>query len=168
MAPPRLLLGRFIGKTPLTLFRIQSGAVVRLRPEAVARAAGRTSFDIVENSQGCVLPRDPAEALFMGPNGMSMRPEGSALAIIFASFRGKGRVFEVPAGTPIPAELVLLHEHSDHYALQPAEAMTLKRLNSALTSFLSQPTVRLHLTSDDFYSAHPSMHPSVVGFSENA
>jgi hypothetical protein len=166
---PRLLLGRFVSQTPLPLFRIQASASVRLRPEAAARAAGRASFDITENAQGLVLPRDPAEAAFLGPNGMSMRPEGRMLAVIIGTFRGKGaRVFEVPSGTAIPPELVLLHEHSDHYAMQPAEAMTLKRLNSALTAFLAQPNVRLYPTIDAFYDAHPSMHPTDVGFSENA
>jgi hypothetical protein len=163
------LLGRFVAKTPLPLFRIQAGANVRLRLEAAAVAAGRRSFDIAADANGRVHPRDPSETAFLGPNGMSMRPEGRMLAVVVGTFRANGaRVFEVPAGTPIPPALVLLHEHSDHYAVQPAETMTAARLNKTLTEFLAQPGVRLHATLDDFYKAHPAMHPMVVGFSENA
>lgn len=151
---PQLLLGRFIGSTPLTLFRIQSAAKVSLRAEAVQRAAGRTSFDITCSADGFVHARD--EITFLGPpNGIGMRPEGRMLAVIAATFRKRARVYEVPAGTRIPPELVLLHEHSDHYAMQPATRMTLARCNAALTAFLLQDGVRLHKSVADFNAAHP-------------
>jgi len=30
-------------------------------------------------------------------------------------------------GTPLPDNLILVHEHNDHYSLQPAEEMALDR-----------------------------------------
>ncbi len=165
----KALLGRFTATTPITLFRVQNGMAVKLRPEAAARAAGRHSYDIAEREDGQVWPRDAAEPNFLGPNGMSMRPVGNMLSVIVGTFKARNAVvFEVPAGATLPPELVLLHEHSDHYALQPAQRMKLSALNSALSRFLAQPIVRRHGSLEDFYKAHPAMHPSVVGFSENA
>ena len=121
------LLGRFVGSTPLALFRIQTTAKVSLRLEATQRAAGRASFDIKAEADGCVHPCDAAELNSVEPNGMSMRPEGRMLAVIAATSSSRARVFEVRAGTRIPPELVLPHERSDHYALQPAARMMLAR-----------------------------------------
>ena len=170
-AAPRLL-GRFAGATPVTLFRIQGGAIVRLRLEAAARAAGRASFDVSAHEGGAVVrPRAPAGAdeRFLGPNGMSMRPKGSMLAVIVAGFKGaRSLVFEVPAGTPIPPELCVLHEHSDHFSVQPAREMAPARLNAALTAFLAQPGVVRMETKEAFYARHPDLHPIAVGFSSNA
>ena len=165
---PRLL-GRFVGSIPVTLFRIQGGASVRLRLLSAARAAGRASFDIADDAGGCVQPRAASEACFLGPNGMSMRPLGGMLAVIVANFRGaRARIFEVPAGTPLPPQLALLHEHSDHYAVQPAAPMTAVALNAALTAWLAQPAVLCLSDKAAFYARHPEMRPEAVGFSENA
>jgi len=162
------LIGRFTNTTPLTLFRVQSGVKVKLRPEAAARAAGRHSYDITEHGEE-VWPRDPEEPNFLGPNGMSMRPLGNMLSVIVGTFKSpRSMVFEVPAGTPLPPALVLLHEHSDHYAIQPAQRMTLPELNAELSAFLAQRSVTRHSTLEAFYESFPDMHPSVVGFSENA
>jgi len=168
------LLGRFAGVLPVTLFRVQGGASVRLRLEAAQRAAGRSSFDISTHEGGAVvLPRAPASAgaeeeLFLGPNGMSMRPKGTALAMIVAPFRAaRTLIFEVPAGARIPPELCVLHEHSDHYSVQPAARMSPAALNAALTAFLAQPGVVRVESKEAFYSRHADMHPDVVGFSRN-
>ena len=164
----KALLGRFTATTPITLFRVQSGGAVKLRPEAAARAAGRHSYDITERD-GLVWPRDAVEPNFLGPNGMSMRPMGTMLSVIVGTFKARSAVvFEVPQGTPLPPELVLLHEHTDHYALQPSQRMQLAELNAVLSRFLAQPLVRRHATLEAFYKAYPHTHPSVVGFSENA
>jgi hypothetical protein len=168
-AKVRMLLGRFTATTPTTLFRVQSGLAVKLRPEAAARAAGRHSYDITEHRDGMVWPRDAAEPKFLGPNGMSMRPLGNMLSVIVGTFEPLNAVvFEVPEGVPIPPQLVLLHEHTDHFALQPRQRMKLAELNAALSRFLAQPLVRIHSDLAAFYEAYPDMHPSVVGFSENA
>jgi hypothetical protein len=150
------LLGRFTGGTPLQLFRVQAGLGVKLRPEAAARAAGRHSYDFTEQ-EGQVWPRDPAELNFLGPNGMSMRPHGNMLSVIIGTFRSPGdaagMVFQVPAGTPMSPALVLLHEHTDHYAMQPARRMPLAELNAELTAFLAQPQVRKFSSVQNFYEA---------------
>ena len=165
---PRLLLGRFTSTTPpFALFRLQSGPRVQLRLEATARVAGRTSFEISAHD-GAVHARDTAETRFLGPNGMSMRPLGAALAMIVAPFRGKCLVHEVPANTPLPPELVVLHEHSDHYSVQPAVTMTPSALNAALTAWLALPGVLRMSGKEAFYARHPDMLPEVVGFSRNA
>lgn len=169
-----MIIGRFVGATPVTLFRIQGGASVQLRLEAAAKAAGRTSFDITAHEGGTVvLPCAPAPAgakeLFLGPNGMSMRPKGSVLGVIVGLFKAaRTVVFEVPAGARIPPELCMLHEHSDHYSMQPAVRMSPEALNAALTAFLAQPGILRMEGKEAFYARHPEMLPSVVGFSENA
>ena len=165
-AKVRALLGRFTSTTPITLFRVQSGVAVKLRPEAAARAAGRHSYDITERD-GLVHATEGPN--FLGPNGMSMRPMGTTLSVIVGTFKSRNAmVFEVPQGTPVPPELVMLHEHTDHYALQPSQRMKLAELNAALSRFLAQPLVRRHASLEAFYEAYPDTHPSVVGFSENA
>ena len=98
-----------------------------------------------------------------------MRPLGGMLAVIVANFRGaRTRIFEVPAGTPLPPQLVVLHELSDHYAVQPAAPMTAAALNDALTAWLAQPAVLCLPDKAAFYDRHPEMRPEAVGFSENA
>jgi hypothetical protein len=174
MASSKLLIGRFTGVTPVALFRIQGGAGVRLRREAAQKAAGRELFDVSVGDDGLVHPRDPAETQYTGPNGMLLRPKGFVFAIALDAFRGgaKTRVFEVPKGSPIPPELVLLHEHGDDYSLQPAVSMRPAQLDKALTAFLGQGQgqgVVCHSKGKEaFYEAHPDMHPMVVGFSRNA
>jgi hypothetical protein len=178
----QLLKGIFRDVTPVTLFRMQSAKTVSLKEESLQRAAGRTSFDLTlsssklnsAKSEGAVLspvlvavPRDPEEKRFLGPNGMSMRPIGQMLAVLVYNLKGKCNIFEVPEGTKIPQGLILLHEHSDHFALQPAIEMPLAELNKRLTAFLTQPGV---IISDKaaFYNRHPEMTQEAVGFSENA
>ena len=160
---PRLLLGRFTTSPPLALFRLQSGPRVLLRLESAAR----TSFDITARD-GAVHARDAAEVHFIGPNGMSMRPIGNMLAVILAGFRGKVLVHEVPPCTPLPPELVILHEHSDHYSVQPATTMKPAALNAALTTWLAQPAVLRMDSKEAFYARHPGMRPENVGFSRHA
>lgn len=154
------IIGRFT-TVPTKLFRVQTGVGVKLRLEAAAIAAGHHNFDVTGQRDGLIWPRDPEEPLFLGPNGMRMRPLGSTLALILGVL-DRGRVFEVPEGTSLPSELVLLHEHKDRYALQPTERMTLEALNAALTRFLDQPMVRKFKNLKSFYETYPGMNPRVV------
>lgn len=160
------LVGVFRGSVPVTLFRMQSAKTVALRDFDAAMAAGRKSYDL-RTTAGRVEPSDLSGNAFLGPNGMSLRPAGVVLATLVAGFRGRCNIFEVPAGTPIPPELVLLHEHSDHFALQAARGMPLAELNKRLSAFLAQAGVIVS-SRDAFYKAHPEMLPEAVGFSENA
>ena len=108
-----------------------------MRLEASQRALGRSEFDLSAHD-GLVLQRVATpDELFLGPSGTSMRPKGQMLAVIVANFKGaRSVIYEVPAGSAIPAELVVLHEHSDHYSVQPAAPMTPAKFNAALTAIL--------------------------------
>jgi hypothetical protein len=146
---------------------MQSTVKVKLLLESAEKAAGRTAFDIAERN-GLVLPRDPSEEQFRGPNGMPLRPKSSVLAVLIANFRAaRPTIFEVPQGTRIPAGLVLL-QVSDQYFVEPAAKMTPDELNKALTGFLSQDGVVRMNSKKEFYERHPDMHPTEVGFSKNA
>jgi hypothetical protein len=48
----------------------------------------------------------------------------------------RSKVTIVPEGAVLPDNLVLLHEHGDHYSLQTTEVCTLDQLNSRITKFL--------------------------------
>ena len=161
----KALRGRFTGATPVTLFRVQGAPRVKLRAGTLAALTeGGKAFDIEVATDGTVAPRDTAERTFLGPNGMPMRPAGHMMGLIVGTFRGENvRVYEVPAGTPIPLDLALLHEHSDHYSLQPAKPMPLTALEASLTSFLAQPGVVCYQTKVAFYNARPEMSPASVG-----
>lgn len=161
------LIGRFASATPITLFRMQGRPAVTLRLRAAQLALGRKSFDIVEKD-GFVHPMPPSSKTYNGPNGMSMRPSGQMFAALLAGFGDEVRIFEVPVGTPIPPELVLLHERGDHYSMQPAKVMPAAELNSRLTAWLASPGVRVFRDRDECYAAHPELLPENAGFSENA
>lgn len=77
-----------------------------------------------------------------GPNGASLRPGGYNMGEILLRYRGKFNLIQIPAGIvstalcvkswvdwfagiAIPAGLILIHEHSDHYSLQTTEPCTL-------------------------------------------
>jgi hypothetical protein len=50
--------------------------------------------------------------------------------------------------------LCVLHEHSDHYSVQPT-ARTSPAVNAALTAFLAQPGVARMEAKEAFYARHP-------------
>ncbi|KAK8931643.1 hypothetical protein VCV18_000168 [Metarhizium anisopliae] len=62
----------------------------------------------------------------VAPNGASMRPNSPyQQSLVSWRFRGSDMiVYSVPKGTRLPDDLVLVHERSDHYSLQPAVPMT--------------------------------------------
>ncbi|KAI8817765.1 uncharacterized protein EV422DRAFT_539870 [Fimicolochytrium jonesii] len=63
-----------------------------------------------------------------GPNGASVRPNGAFLQEVVRGFRGKNTtIWRIPAGTDLPPDLVLLHEHTDHHSIQCMRPMTLFR-----------------------------------------
>jgi hypothetical protein len=129
------LLGRFT-TFPLDICRIQSGKLVSLRDRAVQTKEGKASFDL-DLHNGKVLPALGED--FLGPNGMSMRPPTPYFINFAENFRGRRVVvFYVPKGTILPQNLVLLHEHTDHYSLQTAVPCSLPELNERLTKFLHE------------------------------
>jgi hypothetical protein len=62
------------------------------------------------------------------------------------------RVIEIPEGAEVPQGLVLLHEHTDHYSLQPSRPMKPAEFIALVGTFV-QP-FRL-LTQDEYVKAHP-------------
>ncbi|GEM11678.1 hypothetical protein Rt10032_c16g5695 [Rhodotorula toruloides] len=94
------------------------------------------SDDLHLGGDGLVHP--VAGNTFDRPNGCSMRPDGPMMQEVIRNFAGRrALVWRVEEGIPIPPELVLYHEHSDHYSLQCASPMTLHDLNRLLTDFLN-------------------------------
>lgn len=126
------LLGRY--KTfPISLYRLQQKKDVKLRDFHSQQIIGRNSYDFILKKDGLIHPNDTE--FFLYPNGMSLRPIGLALKNIVKSYKFN-YVYEIPKDTPVPENLVLLHEHTDHYSLQTCSKCTPEELNEALTKFL--------------------------------
>jgi len=128
------IIGRY-RTLPVELFRIQSCMNVRLREHERQMKAGRKAFDLRLHEADRKV--HPAEGdVFIGPNGMGMRPAGPVFAEIVANFRGSN-IFVLPKGLELPTELNLLHEHSDHYSMQTSMPVSLAALNRRLTELMS-------------------------------
>eukprot|EP00160_Parvularia_atlantis_P019740 Unigene7874_Nuclearia_a/m.24187 Unigene7874_Nuclearia_a/g.24187 ORF Unigene7874_Nuclearia_a/g.24187 Unigene7874_Nuclearia_a/m.24187 type:complete len:155 (-) Unigene7874_Nuclearia_a:57-521(-) len=144
------LLGRF-RVVPLVLYRVQGGRETRLREHGAQQKLKRHSFDLRVYPDGLVHPNKTDT--FIGPNGASLRPMGPVLKEVLATFRGRRPfVFTIPKDTPVPTDLVLLHEHTDHYSLQCDRPMPLSELNARLTRFLADCRSQ---TLDEFLKEHP-------------
>ncbi|KAJ6436233.1 hypothetical protein O9K51_11216 [Purpureocillium lavendulum] len=132
------MLGRF-SHCPTTLFRLNNGTKIKLRDLA---AKARSSYD-VQSENGLVLPKALNPLTYSGPNGASMRPLGETQTNLVKSFKGDDMlVWGVPEGTALPDTLILVHEHTDHYSLQPAQQMSVKDLNQELTNFFASNATR--------------------------
>jgi hypothetical protein len=132
------LIAVYKDKTPVKLFRIATGKgkKINLRERSAQVAKGSPSFDFTIQSDGLIHPMTGPD--FMGPNGMSLRPNGMSQYEILAGMRGEVSVTEIPEGVPIPEGLVLLHEHTDHFSMQSTVACTPRELNNKLTKFVEQ------------------------------
>jgi hypothetical protein len=123
---------------PYSLFRIQRRLPVALRDHAEQSALGRTSFDL-KTVNGIVHP--VVGTKFTTPNGMSLRPISFTQMNLVNEFTGDFKVYELAEGLKLPAGLVAIHEHSDHYSLQVSEPTPLADFNHMLTALLrSSPT----------------------------
>lgn len=120
---------------PKTLYRVQSKLPVALREYKEQLKRGRTSFDIKLSSRGYCVPM--FGNVYHTPNGMTLLALGDDLRSVIESFRAIPSIYKVPKHTPVPNELILLHEHGDQYSLQvKGKRMRLKELNARLTNFL--------------------------------
>eukprot|EP01087_Luapelamoeba_hula_P007389 TRINITY_DN1816_c0_g1_i1.p2 TRINITY_DN1816_c0_g1~~TRINITY_DN1816_c0_g1_i1.p2 ORF type:complete len:119 (-),score=14.60 TRINITY_DN1816_c0_g1_i1:37-393(-) len=87
-------------------------------------------------------------------NGASLRPNTPMLQEVIRNFRGRHTtVYRLPQDTPIPDDLILLHEHTDHFSLQCAVPMTLSELNKKLTTFCQKHGEKL--TKQGFCDKYP-------------
>ncbi|EJU01431.1 hypothetical protein DACRYDRAFT_22570 [Dacryopinax primogenitus] len=109
---------------PDDMFRIQNGPQVRLREEETQQHRGRISYDIRVHKDGLVHPA--VGDVYQGPNGCSDRPLCMYLLDLAQYFdETKTVAYRVPKGVQLPPRLVLLHEHTNHHALQCAVPMKL-------------------------------------------
>ncbi|KAI0467839.1 hypothetical protein F4859DRAFT_517707 [Xylaria cf. heliscus] len=118
---------------PKELFRVNNGRHVKVR----VQQPGRHVYDILaQNDQ--VEPKALNPQVYVGPNGASMRPNSPYQQLLVSSrFRGPDVVvYAIAKGTQIPDDLLLIHERSDHYSLQPGVSMSVDDLNSKITDFM--------------------------------
>lgn len=131
------LLGKY--KTfPINLYRLQQKKEVILREIDSQIKIGSKSFDFRLKEDGLIHPNETE--FFFSPNGMSLRPLGPSLQNIAMTYKFK-YAYEIPINTPIPENLILLHEYKDHYSLQTAIKCTHEELNDRLTNFLKKQTL---------------------------
>ncbi|KAG9252686.1 uncharacterized protein F5Z01DRAFT_222684 [Emericellopsis atlantica] len=119
---------------PKELFRVNNGRKVQLRTWTPRRRV----YDI-SLTNGLVQPKATKPTSYEAPNGASMRPNSPyQQSLVSWRFRGDDViVYGVPEGTALPDDLLLVHERSDHYSLQPAVSMTITELNGKITRFLT-------------------------------
>ncbi|KAJ5238276.1 hypothetical protein N7468_002895 [Penicillium chermesinum] len=129
---------------PKELFRLNTGAAVRLRAQP-GPVRPQRSFDLL-TAAGKVQPKALDPASYEWPNGASMRPNSAGQQNLVRTFRGSTiYVYAVPAGsfppilkslvqnlsehfigTTLPDDLILVHEFGDHYSLQARKEMTVE------------------------------------------
>jgi len=113
----------------------------------------RSSYDLVLKEDGLVHPAANT-GNFEGPNGASVRPNSPFMQEIIRGFKGNGvTVYLLKEGTPLPPELTLLHEHSDHHSIQVTKPMKLADFNNLLTKFCK--TKGEKLTKKEFVERYP-------------
>ena len=120
---------------PLTLYRIQPRLQVSLRDFDTQMAKKRESYDLKLHN-GLVLPM--TGDTFHTPNGMSLRPNSDTMVRILNQFRGDVNVYSILQGTILPDDLVVIHEHTDHYSMQTTVPVSLPDLNAKMTELLSK------------------------------
>ncbi|KAI1275389.1 hypothetical protein F5Y07DRAFT_175237 [Xylaria sp. FL0933] len=118
---------------PKELFRVNNGRHIKLR----VQQPGRHVFDIVTRN-GRVEPKALDPETYMAPNGASMRPNSPyQQSLVLSRFRGPDViVYAIAKGTQLPDDLLLVHERSDHYSLQPGASMSIEDLNGKITDFM--------------------------------
>ena len=138
--PPLLGTYNFIYRD---LFRVNATEKVILRDFESQKKLGRSSYDLVLKD-GLVHPAPPT-GNFEGPNGASVRPNSPFMQEVVRGFKGKSVViYLLKEGTPLPPELVLLHEHTDHHSIQCTQPMKLSELNERITNFCKANGVKMN------------------------
>jgi hypothetical protein len=145
------IIGRY-SVLPIKLFRITTkNKSIRLREQGKQLARGSRAFDYTISPDGKIHPA-PLDGTFCGPNGASFRPATINMWDILSKTKGNTYVLELPEGTKLPDELVMLHERDDHYSLQCTVAMTpdqlSKRMNAFISSFEAYP-------KETYYERYP-------------
>ncbi|PNY27841.1 Uncharacterized protein TCAP_02242 [Tolypocladium capitatum] len=168
-------------KFPKELFRVNSGRSINLR----VWSPQRHSYDILTDKglveAKALNPLSYAKLArlnrILAPNGASMRPNSPyQQSLVSWRFRGSAViVYSVPEanyrrdaypnannrgkGTRLPDDLLLVHERSDHYSLQPAIPMTIGGkfsciyLNARMTEFFRANAKEF--TREEWLEAYP-------------
>ncbi|KAL2139896.1 hypothetical protein VTI28DRAFT_4504 [Corynascus sepedonium] len=141
---------------PTKLFRVNvDGPNVALQPWKFASAL----YDIRVDENGMVFPKTRAieAGRYIGPNGAVMRPNTPMLHAVLTKhwmYKKKDAViYEIEKGTELAEGLILVHERSDVFSLQPDAPMQLSELNKLLTDFL-QSNGKSY-TKQEFLEAYP-------------
>ncbi|KAI0416977.1 hypothetical protein F5X98DRAFT_375358 [Xylaria grammica] len=118
---------------PKQLFRVNNGRYVTLR----VHRPNRVAYDIVAQN-GQVEPKALNLQTYVAPNGASMRPNSPyQQLLVSSSFRGpEVIIYAIAQGTQLPDDLLLVHERTDHYSLQPGVPMSVDDLNRRITDFM--------------------------------
>ncbi|KAL2161914.1 hypothetical protein VTH06DRAFT_7699 [Thermothelomyces fergusii] len=150
-------LPRIYQSFPTKLFRVNFGGPdVALRPWKFASAL----FDIKTDREGYVYSRaeDIDTGLYMGPNGATMRPNSPMLHAVLTKHwmhrNKKAVIYEIEQGTELTPGLLLIHERSDVFSLQPDTRMLLSDFNKVATEFL-QKHGKVY-TKEQFFEAYPA------------
>ncbi|KAF9782039.1 hypothetical protein BJ322DRAFT_1022539 [Thelephora terrestris] len=108
---------------PATIYRIQNkNSTFKLRDLGSQSLAGRSSFDLILDSEGNALPLEGDE--YKVPNGASARPLGENLLRILSNWRGDNiKIYEVQKGTKLPEGAIAVQEEGDHISLQCSKKM---------------------------------------------
>ncbi|GAA5912534.1 hypothetical protein JCM6882_004795 [Rhodosporidiobolus microsporus] len=125
---------------------------IKRKPKPMLKKFGSTSYDLHVQADGLVHPIDGA--MFEKPNGCSLRPDGPTMQEIIRNFGARDTVvWRIEEGTHLPPTLILYHEHSDHYSLQPRVPMPLSDLDAQLTAFFHEHGE--WFTQDEWCEAYP-------------
>eukprot|EP01088_Endostelium_zonatum_P007279 TRINITY_DN194_c0_g1_i1.p1 TRINITY_DN194_c0_g1~~TRINITY_DN194_c0_g1_i1.p1 ORF type:complete len:163 (-),score=9.33 TRINITY_DN194_c0_g1_i1:45-509(-) len=146
------MLGVF-RKLPKTLYRVNNGRTISLRDYDSQSLKGRVSYDLHLHGD-LVLPLEDSTH-FKQPNGLSLRPDTPFMNELIRKFKSKnGVVFTLPEGLELPEELILYHEHSDHYSIQTTKPVTLNDFNHNLTEFFAKYSTEAQ-TIPEWAAKHP-------------
>ncbi|KAF9430977.1 hypothetical protein BGZ76_000632 [Entomortierella beljakovae] len=148
-----MAMKRFSKFFPATLAIIHSGPRINLRDRTIKL---RGSFDVVTDDIGRVLPLPLDQKKWTLPNGCSLRsPYSTTFQDVAENYFGNDtNIYIIEKDTPIPGDLVLIHESGDHFSLQCTRAMALQELNDKITEFLANKSDRL--SKDAYQTKYPA------------
>lgn len=135
---------------PMDLFRICQTKKVTLREFEAQKKKGSRSYDYILTEDKLIHPA--VGDTFVKPNGLSLRPQGINMWDILSTWSGKTNVLVIPKDTVVPDDLVLIHEHGDHYSLQTSISRTPRDLNASLTKFMDKFEL---MSKNDYFDRYP-------------
>lgn len=108
-----------------------------------------SAYDIVVTN-GFVKPLSSDD--FAGPNGATLRPNTYEEYYIICGRSAKSYLCEIPKGTKVPDQCILVHEFGDHFSLQPKIEIPIADFDQIVTKFLLPCKV---YKRDEWLQQHP-------------